>query len=478
MNFQMDKIEKKVNGFNMALIVEKDYLKAYISVSKLDTEESEQVGEPVQDYVTMDNVMIFLKENDIKYGLDLQVMASMVASKKFDEPILIAQATLPVDGKDAVIKFNFDLSKNINLVQDEDGNIDFKALNWFQQAKTGDEIAYKIPAEEGVPGKNVKGTMIVPAAGKDIQFKYGKNVEVSEDGLKLIASSDGRLEYIDGKISVNEILVIDGDVDTGVGNIDFVGGVVVKGDVKSGFGINAKGSLEVNGVIEACNINVMGDLVVKGGIQGSELAQIEVKGSVICKFIENANVFSGQDIKTDYIIHSRVVATGKITLNSKKSLIAGGEIIAKESIIASVVGSSMGTKTSITLGIDVEKTRELEKLKQELSEINKETAILTPAIKSGSEMLQKGRMDLIKKITFTKSLKKYNENINRIKEIQDEMQLIQSNMKQIKFSYLSVRNSIYPGVKITIVDNIRYIKDIHQRCKIYLKGNEIAIEEG
>lgn len=47
MNFQMDKIEKKVNGFNMALIVEKDYLKAYISVSKLDTEESEQVGEPV-----------------------------------------------------------------------------------------------------------------------------------------------------------------------------------------------------------------------------------------------------------------------------------------------------------------------------------------------------------------------------------------------------------------------------------------------
>ena len=34
MDFQMDKIEKKVNGFNMALIVEIVYLKAYPLLSE------------------------------------------------------------------------------------------------------------------------------------------------------------------------------------------------------------------------------------------------------------------------------------------------------------------------------------------------------------------------------------------------------------------------------------------------------------
>lgn len=476
MPFENEKISKQIGRFVINLTFKKNYTAAFIRVEEVEAEDM-NTGSADRDYVTMDEILQFLKEQNVKSGVDLQAIAAFVASRKIGEDVIIAKAKMPQDGKDAEIEMNFDFSKSINLVQDEEGNIDFKSLNWFHQVKKGQEIAYKIPATEGIPGENVKGELIVPKVGKDAHFRYGKNVSESEDGLKLIAESDGRLEFVDAKISVNEILVINGDVDASVGNIDFLGGVIVKGDVKTGYRINAKGSLEVNGVIEACGINVAGDLIVKGGIQGSDTFQIETKGSLVCKFIENANVFAASDITADYIIHSKVISGGKITLNSKKGLIAGGEVFAKESIVASVIGSGMGTKTSIVLGNDVEKSRQIDSLKEKLNTLKKETEALNPIIESGKEMLQKGKMDLIKKITFTKSLKKYNENINEIQKIQDQIHIIEISMKHVKFSYLDVKKAIYPGVKVTIIDNVRYIKDIQRACRIYIKGNEIAIEK-
>jgi len=73
----------------------------------------------------------------------------------------------------------------------------------------------------------------------------GKNVEISEDGQSLIAGIDGQVNYIDGKVSVFANYEVPADVDNSTGNISFVGNVIIRGNVLSGFTVEAGGSVEV-----------------------------------------------------------------------------------------------------------------------------------------------------------------------------------------------------------------------------------------
>lgn len=476
MALKLKNIEKHSKNYILKLKINNDYTKAYLEIFIKQNEDDKKFQEQEQ-FPNIQDISSFLQENGIVFGIDINSMENIV-NKKITKATLIASGSLPIKGEDARIIYNYDFSKKINLIQDKDGNIDFKSLNWFKQIKKGEVIAIKKPAQKGTDGINIKNEPIIAQEGKDIAFKFGKNVEENKDKMTIIASKDGVLEIIDAKVIVNEVLKIDGDIDTSTGNIDFIGDIFVSGDIKTGFKVEASGSLQVDGVIEASDIKVGKDLIVKGGIQGNEITNIVVKGSLVCKFIENANIFSYSDINSDFIIHSNVKSGGKIILNGAKSLIVGGEVTAKDSIVSSIIGSSMGTKTSIILGVDVEKEELMLKKQNDIELLYKEINKISPVIEIGKEMLQRGKMDTIRKIAFTKSMKQYNDTLDSIKNIKEEIDRLENEMRQFRFSHLTVKEKIYPGVKITILKNSRNIKDFIDNCKIYLKGNEIAIEKG
>lgn len=471
---QLKNIEKHVKNYVLKLKINNDYTKAYLEISL----QEKELDNPFNNlFPNIKDIISFLNENDVVFGINMQVIEYML-EYKVTKATQIAMGVMPVKGKDAVINYRYDFSKKINLIEDENGNIDFKSLNWFHQIKAGDIIATKIPPQKGINGKNIKNEDIIAPTGSDTAFKYGKNVEESPDKKELIALVDGIVEIVNSKVVVNEVLKIKGDVDISTGNIKFLGDVFVSGDIKTGYTVETNGSLLVNGVVESCNLNVGKDLVVKGGIQGSEFTNITVKGSIVCKFIENANIFSYSDINSDFIVHSNVKSGGKIVLSGKKSLIVGGEITAKDSITSSYVGSSMGTKTVLTLGVDVEKEEFIMKRQSVLDGLYKNISKLSPIIEIGKEMLQRGTMDTLRKIAFTKSMKEYNDTFDQIKSIKEEMENLEKEMRQFRFSHLTVREKVYQGVTVTILKHSRSIKDNISGCKIYLKGNEIAIEKG
>ncbi|MFO7820027.1 MAG: FapA family protein, partial [Halanaerobacter sp.] len=70
---------------------------------------------------------------------------------------------------------------------------------------------------------------------------------------------------------ISETYVIEGNVDNRVGNIDFDGNVIVKGDVKENFKIRARGKIEVAGNVNQALLEANDGIIVHGSTIGSEL---------------------------------------------------------------------------------------------------------------------------------------------------------------------------------------------------------------
>src|SRR5690606_8653815 len=128
-------------------------------------------------------------------------------------------------------------------------------------------------------------------------------------------------------------------VDNKVGNIDFNGSVMVRGNVLNGFRIKASGDVEVKGIVEGGYIENTGDVIVKQGIQGYNRLTINTKGSVTTKFVENAVLNVGGNVTPEAIMHSEVSSKGNVTVLGKRGLIVGGICRARKEIRANIIGS-------------------------------------------------------------------------------------------------------------------------------------------
>ena len=157
------------------------------------------------------------------------------------------------------------------------------------------------------------------------RFSRGKNTSVSEDGKFLKASSNGIVEFRNGKISVSEILTLN-NIDNSTGNINFNGNVIIKEDILNGFALKTTGSVEIKGAVEGGFIQCDGDVLVRQGIQGYNRLAIDIGGNLSTKFIENSIIKVGGNITSEVIMHRDVSSKSNILGNREKRLIVGGNL--------------------------------------------------------------------------------------------------------------------------------------------------------
>lgn len=164
-----------------------------------------------------------------------------------------------------------------------------------------------------------------------IPLPIGKNVEI-RDELIVVSSVSGQFNYANRKISVLPIIEIKGDVDLSTGNVNFVGGVIVRGSVTEGFSVKAGENVEVHGSV--CGVVEGQNVFIKMGVQGSmHKGRILAEKNVVAKFIENAQVVAGEEvIVSEAILHSKVSAGKRIIVDGKRGMVIGGTITAGEEI--------------------------------------------------------------------------------------------------------------------------------------------------
>lgn len=444
-----------------------DRLKAFITV--FPSEENSQITE--------EDIRRALDKAGIKFGIKEDLIYTILNLQTVEE-LPIAEGIPPENGKDGTIEYKISLGKR-ELVPKEnpDGSVDFRNIGFVETVLKGDVLAVKIPPTEGTPGMGVDGNPIPPKRGKDVRLPRGKNTEVSEDGLSLIAAISGTPSIKDGNLSVSPTLEIQKDVDFSTGNIEFVGNVIVRGSIRSHFSVNCEGNLEVLEDIENADIKVGGNLIVRRGIYGEPGRRIEVGGSLLAKVIRNVDIdVHGDIIVEQAIVDSNVRCGGKIRVTSGKGIIVGGSISALKSVSVPQLGSPFGISTIVIVGKEPWTSHEIDTLTTEREELKKKLETVNTNIKY---IIGYGREDNLPEIKKTQ--------LNKFREIQrlliEQLNLRDAKIKELreKSIYLlneakvEVSNVVYPGVKIWIGDESYFVDNEIRRVYFVFREGRVEL---
>lgn len=400
-----------------------------------------------------------INQSGVVFGIDEKAIKEMLEKQAYYKKVSLARGEKAQKGKDAKLQYHIEFNSTPKPKILEDGSVDYRHLDLIQNVKKGQSLVSIVPSTQGIDGTTVTGKDIMARPGKNVALPRGKNVVLSEDRLELIAGVDGKAEIIDGKIHIYAIYEIRGNVDNSTGNIDFIGNVIVNGNILTGFIVKAGGYIEVKGVVEGAELSAKGDVVLRKGIRGMGRGTIVSQGNVISRFIENSTITAKGNIVSEAIMHSRVDCGGKIEVAGKRGLIVGGTICAGVGISAKTIGSPMATITELEVGISPLLRDEYSLLVKKLERVERENKKANQILNLFDKMELSGALSPDRVDMRLKTIKTRLANNEMIPKIKARILELETIFKAVSSGRIDVQNNIYQGVKVVIGTSTQYIKD-------------------
>ena len=419
---------------------------------------------------TVDDIKAALAEKDVVFGIKEEAITKGVQSLT---PFVVAEGKQVQHGENAKIERKFDLTQKNRPKIDEYNRADYKDMGLFVLAKKGDLLAVRIPQTEGTPGKNVFGAEVAPRPGRPIPIPQGKNTEVRNDN-ELYATIDGQIVDSTRKIDVDPHLDINSSVGAGTGNINFVGGVSIRGNVEAGFMVKATGDIEIGGMVNGAVVEGR-NITIKGGINGQNKGHIKATENVQAMFAENAVVEAGRDIiLIDVALHSQLRAGNMVFVEEKRGMITGGSIAASEEIRCKMAGNAAAVVTKMSVGIDPTIQQRYQEICRECKEdrgrLKQITQMLNTLGKIDVSRLPQQRIDQINALTRSQF-----PLAGKIKRAEKEIQALEEAMSRMKEGKIRVADTVYPGVRISINSVIMNVQSSIRRCLLTVKDERINI---
>lgn len=443
------------------IIVSRDRMEAFLEIALPPN------SRPLQ----LDFVMEKIQKSGIVFGIDHEAVQQAFARPGLKVKCAAGQPV--IEGQNSHIEYYVDLDKKGRPAEQEDGSVDFKNLNMFTIVRQGELLAEKFPATPGTPGTDILGQTIAAKPGRDIPLPVGKNVQIV-DNNKLVATMAGQVLAVNNKINVLPVIEIKEDVDLSTGNIDFVGNVVIRGSVQTGFTVKADGNVEVFGTVSGGTVEGK-NVIVKMGIQGMHRGYIKATESVITKFIENATVYAGRDVLvSEVILHSRINAGKQVIVEGKRGVITGGTVMAGEEIRAKTVGTQMATATELEVGVNPMLREEYQELRKDIKnkELNlQQTQKALVILRSmDPHTISADKREMLLKLT-----KAQFQLAGQTEQMRSRLGEIEQQLEEMRHGKVRVSDTVYPGVKIAVGNYIKQIRESAKFVTFYAEDGDIRV---
>lgn len=424
---------------------------------------------------TLENIIEALNKNNVVYGIDMEGVRRVAENPVYNKPILIARGMLAVDEEDAFISHHIRVIKNLKPKINENGSVDFHDIGIVENISKGQVLCTKTPIKSGKKGKTVIGTVLYPKKGKDVALPIGKNTEPSEDNMQLIAAANGQADCVKHRINVLDTFVVAGDVGPKTGNIDFVGNVIISGDVLSSYSVTAKGNININGIVEAASIKAEGNVTILKGVNGVGKGKIESGENIHCKYMENCIAEADGSIFSETILNSQLKCGENLELVGRRGMLIGGSCVVGQDIIARAIGSDAYISTEIELGKDKELFEKHADLKEKISILKKEINDLDKVILHLQQLHALGKLSEEKKIVFSNAMNTRNVVMKDLHDTNLEFSNMEELLAQRGKGKIVCTDKIYPGTSISIGMAKKSINSIFIDTIILKKGEKIII---
>lgn len=402
--------------------------------------------------VTVEGIEAALKASNVVFGLREDVIKMIADDRKYSQKLCVAVAQLPIDGVSGSITYKYDKKAEAAPTENERGFVDYKDLGLIRVVRTGDVIADITLPTEGEPGVDVRGGKIAQYPGKKAQFTLGTNTKITEDEQHVVAAADGRLIFKNNAFTVETTVIINGDVDASVGNISFIGDVIIKGNVCEGFKVSSNTNITVSGEVNGATLEAGGNITIK---QGCVFAKITCHGNVSALFCERSSINCDGNISAQNYVICNIYCAGELTIKASNGSLIGGKYTVLNSLEASNIGSKTYTPTDITLGDNAILADEKTQLEMKIAAAQKKIEDLTMIVnflnekKKELRKLPDDKEEML--ATAVRQRVLLNVEIKTNQKRIDEINVYLSTKQQL---WVRCKGYIYPGTRITINDNV------------------------
>jgi uncharacterized protein (DUF342 family) len=407
-----------------------------------------------------------LRENKIVHGLLTEeitkALSALPAGPYPGGPVAVALGTPAKNGENGKLNFLFSTESSLKPKVNPNGTVDYKNVELVASVKKSQELVKLVPPTKGTPGKSVLDQIIPAVDGVEAKLPVGANTLVNPDAPSvLIAGTDGNVKYNGTVVEISEGFIIKGNVDFSTGNIKYAKSVIVAGDVTAGFKVECGGDLQVGGCIEDAEILVGGNMLCKLGYIGQGKGLIDAKGDVNLNFMKNQVVKCRQNVVVaKEALNSTIYARKSITVHGNPLSIAGGKMMARDSITAYSIGNRSGIKSLLEVGTDYALVEELQKVDVLIAEIleNKRKLLQTyqkyERLAEIKKQLNPKDEFMLNKLKAT--LAKF-EQQNKV--LEDRKKIVTSNIYEFKNAHIKIEHAALPGTIFKIGARHFQVKD-------------------
>ncbi len=424
--------------------------------------------------LTKEDILSDLKFEGVVHGILEDVVDEFIKAPEYCRNYVVAKATPPVQGHDAVVEYHFDINATAKPKLNDDGSVDFHHLGNIKPVQVGEKLATLTPADFGKPGVSVTGKSLSPNKVAVKRLRHGRNITMTEDGRELYSQVAGHVTLVDDLVMVSNIYDVPANVDASTGDIEYKGTVNVVGNVNTGYVIKADGDIIVNGVVEGADLIAGGNIVLKRGMQGMSRGTLTAEGNVTAKFIENSQIKCKGTLMCDAVLHSDVECQGEIAVLGKKGLINGGHIRSYANIAATQLGSSMGTSTVVEVLPDIGLVKLLNETEEKTEEACAALKKMDGVLHSIKKCVKTGKSLSPKQKEYLKTASASKPKIQKkIESMKAQCETLRKSLKANSNVSIRVEGVVNSGVQIVIKDVSKIMSDRVSRCKFVREGADI-----
>lgn len=437
------------------LDISQDQMKAWVIPTKDELSPTET------------DIIQWLKNQNIIYGI-IKEQVSMLTTGNIqaDVPFILANGKQPIDGKNGYVQMLDKHSK-----KPEAKSIDFRDNLHIESVKYGEKIGDMIEPTHGAAGMNIFGMEIKPKIGRPAHIIAGKNVLIHESGI--FATAEGQVCKVGDTVHVNPVFEVDGDLTLKVGNIDFVGNVIIAGNIPPGYRVKCGGDLRVSGMVEGSQLEIGGSAYIQGGITGESNGYLHVMGDVYTLYMNQCHVKAGGNITVqNSILHSYVTSGGSIC--SQKGHLIGGILTARKNVELFDAGNIHYTRTEINIADSEVMEMKKDEIDQHIEKVLmniKKLAVIANKLQAKQavpkELTTKERNLLQKQSKTNASLQK---ELYKLK--QERMNL--EYYLDIKDAELKIYGTAYPNLHIKIGKYSKPLNHVYRTVSFKEKNREIT----
>lgn len=438
-------------------------------------------GKPLSEELVAE----LLAERGISYGIDKKAIAKTVeeangsGARRVD--VVVARGAPPTPGEEGRPEYGFDeREQEYDFTILPDGRIDYKNTRNIVMADEGQLLARIIEPKEGIPGVDVCNHTVAAPKGAPASLYAGRGVRAARDGRELYAEKSGSVVLNGSILEVVDTYVVDGDVDYSSGNIRFNGNVLVNGNVREGFEVEAEGDIIVAMCVESARLEAGRDVIVRGGIQGKGKGLVSAGRDIRAGYAQNARMEAQGNIYIDsYAINSYMFTSKYLYMKGKQGVLIGGETFVQRGADVKTLGSENGIRTVVEVGTDYLVRRKIGELDEVVRFCSDNIAKIDTSLRGAHRMVKSGgslpkdKAALIKKVLAKK--KELEERRERVLVTRSDLE---KRLREQDSCILKVGKTCYPDVFVKIRGAQMLVTQERNNIRFYDDRAEGTIKTG